>query len=225
MDAYDAYKNEGREMTMIDKDASKGENIALIQFAKRPVSGLVKTRLIPELGEAEATRVHETLLKKTLETLVDSGLGEVQLWWDKAWDDEAYLHQLDMTGKIKVFAQHGKDLGERMYHALSSQLEQFEKVILVGSDCPVLSPDYLCLATDRLDSADMVLGPSDDGGYVLIGTTEIAPGCLENVQWGTESVLEATVANINSSGLKVALLNALWDVDVGDDYRRWKSQA
>jgi len=210
---------------MINKDAAKGGKIALILFAKRPIPGLVKTRLIPELGEKEATRVHESLFKKTLRTLVDSGLGEVQLWWDKAWDDRTYLDRLGMTGKIKVFAQHGQDLGERMYHALSSQLEQFEKVILVGSDCPVLSSDYLSLAAERLNSADLVLGPSDDGGYVLIGTTKVVPGCLDNIQWGTESVLDATVTNVNSCRLTVTLQDPLWDVDIGEDYRRWKSQA
>ncbi len=208
--------------SMTEKTETQDGHVALIQFAKRPIPGLVKTRLIPELGEKEATWVHETLLKKTLNTLIDSHLGEVQLWWDKAWDDQAYLNNLGANGTFKVFSQEGEDLGQRMYNALSSQLKVFKKVILVGSDCPVLSASYLEQAIRTLDSADLVLGPSDDGGYVLIGATRMSSTILGNTQWGTPSVLATTTRQAENGGLALRLLPELWDVDLPEDYRRWR---
>ncbi|OZG74084.1 hypothetical protein BTA51_08220 [Hahella sp. CCB-MM4] len=207
---------------MTEKTETLDGHVAFIQFAKRPIPGLVKTRLIPELGEEVATQVHETLLKRTLHTLVDSGLGAVQLWWDKAWDDKAYLAQLGVDGVFSTFSQEGDDLGERMYQALSTQLKTFRKVILLGSDCPVLSASYLAQAILALDSADLVLGPSDDGGYVLIGAKSLTYATLKDTLWGTPSVMATTLQQAQWEGLRTQLLPELWDVDLPEDYRRWK---
>ncbi len=196
-------------------------SVALIQFAKRPISGLVKTRLIPALGEQQAAMVHRQLMELTLKLLCDTKPGQVQLWWDLAWDDSEFISGLKLRQTLITAVQSGGDLGNRMYQALRAQLEHAGKVILVGSDCPVLSADYLEAALSQLDSHDIVLGPAEDGGFVLIGARRLAEGCLTGIVWGVGSVLEETKAKAESFGLSVGLLEPLWDVDVLEDYQRW----
>ena len=198
-------------------------NVVLIQFAKRPIPGLVKTRLIPALGVVEAARVHEELLRLTLGILQDSKLGSVQLWWDESWDDQAYMGRFGGRQLLSTSVQQGQDLGERMFQALQSQLVDAEKVVLVGSDCPVLSSQYLHAAIKTLDVYDMVLGPADDGGFVLIGASKLTEGCLTGIEWGVATALSQTREKAQSSGLSLGLLDMLWDVDVPADYQRWLS--
>ncbi|ABC31533.1 uncharacterized protein conserved in bacteria [Hahella chejuensis KCTC 2396] len=206
----------------------------LIQFAKRPIAGLVKTRLIPELGPARALDVHEALLRKTLNVLLESDLGPVELWWDAHWDDvdamQCFLigtvepSHMPSARKLMIRYQEGADLGERMSYALTQGLQHSEKVILVGSDCPVITPDYLRQAMSALDHSDVVLGPAEDGGYVLIGARNITSLSLSDMAWGVETVLQATIARAGDAGLSHQLLPVSWDVDDYSDYLRWRQE-
>ncbi|WP_431688492.1 TIGR04282 family arsenosugar biosynthesis glycosyltransferase [Hahella sp. NBU794] len=206
----------------------------LIQFAKRPIAGLVKTRLIPELGAARALDVHEALLRKTLNVLLESDLGPVELWWDAHWDDADAMQRfliatvepshMAQARKLMIRYQEGADLGERMSHALAQGLRQSQKTLLVGSDCPVITPDYLRQAMMALDHSDVVLGPAEDGGYVLIGARNITSLSLCGMAWGVETVLQATIARLGDAGLSHQLLPVSWDVDDYSDYLRWRQE-
>jgi rSAM/selenodomain-associated transferase 1 len=202
--------------------------VCLIQFAKRPVAGFVKTRLMPALGPFGALNVHATLLKNTLQMLHDSKLGVLQLWWDKEWSSDEFLAAT--TVKPSQYIQQGEDLGARMCHALASGLESYRKVLLVGSDCPVLSKSYLLEALATLDHNDIVLGAAEDGGYVLIGARTLCAGVLRcagvlgGIPWGTATVLSDTLQNLKLLGLSCGLLDPLYDVDEFVDYQRWQAE-
>ena len=113
------------------------------------------------------------------------------------------------------------DLGAKLYGAVSHSLKSYSKVVVVGSDCPSVDPEYLKQAFERLDETDAVLGPAEDGGYVLIGCKEVSMRFFDDVSWGTEFVLSKTLENLDRHGVSYSLLEKRWDVDEYDDYIRW----
>jgi hypothetical protein len=108
-----------------------------------------------------------------------------------------------------------------MFLALEQGLKTAKSVVLVGSDCPVLDRAYLLQAFEALERADLVLGPAEDGGYVLIGARGLARSLFDGVRWGSGEVLSQTLANAEQAGMRTALLEELYDVDEPDDLQRW----
>lgn len=125
-------------------------------------------------------------------------------------DDRRWL--LDLPAKPQLTG----DLGQRMLACFEDGVN-----VLVGGDCPRMSTAYIAEAFDSLDSHDLVLGPTEDGGYVLIGMNEPIPQVFEEMPWSTESVLQTTVDVANALGLRVKCLDQVWDVDTKADYLRW----
>jgi len=205
---------------------TKKPSVVLVQFAKWPIKGRVKTRLAKSAGEAKALSVHIELTEYVAHQLVDSKLGDVQLWLDRQGDLQAAglggIERLVADKSVRCHTQDGKDLGERMAHALRVGLQRFSRVVIVGSDCPAITSGYLNEAIDRLDRHDVVLGPAEDGGYVLIGCSRWQEGLLDDIEWGQESVLRQTLSNAESLKLDVSLLPVSWDVDTVEDYQRWQ---
>jgi rSAM/selenodomain-associated transferase 1 len=194
------------------------QSLLLLQFARVPVPGEVKTRLIPTLGKRLAAELHCSMLLRTLDTLRGSGLGPVQLWLTGG-GAAGWLRQIDPDAAINVCEQVGADLGQRMEGAIASGLCEYEKVLLVGSDAPAIDASYLALAAEALDRADVVFGPALDGGYVLLGMRRTSEGWLRGVRWGTSEVLEQSSRAATRHGLSVQLLQPLPDIDVADDLR------
>ncbi|MEM1402479.1 MAG: TIGR04282 family arsenosugar biosynthesis glycosyltransferase [Pseudomonadota bacterium] len=201
-------------------------SLLLQQFAKTPVPGAVKTRLMPELSAEEACQVHCELAVQTAGVLQAYPGACFELWIDGDRDDEFMNGLLPLPGD-QLFTQQGADLGERMAFALSRGARRAERVLLVGSDCPILTVEFLGLAARALDQAPAVLGPADDGGYVLIGCrTRVAATmkkALAGIQWGTDRALVQTIHGMEAQGVKPALLPTLFDVDTPDDLRRWRT--
>ena len=200
----------------------------LMQFAKWPEAGRVKTRLMPLLGAGGALQAHITLTLAVLDNLCASGY-PVQFWWDRALDPApeesgVIVENLDSAGLAQK-VQQGATLGDRMLAALSESLASYDRAVVIGSDCPSVDPGYVREAVARLASADVVLGPSDDGGYVLIGASRVVPGMLDNIDWGTDRVMAQTCARLASLGLQVSLLAPRWDVDEPDDWERFQRLA
>ncbi|MDO3720114.1 TIGR04282 family arsenosugar biosynthesis glycosyltransferase [Marinobacter sp. chi1] len=196
----------------------------LMQFAKWPKQGRVKTRLMPALGAAGALDAHIRLTLAVLDNLYTTGY-PVQFWWDREPDEaseeaDIILRNLEATNLAQK-TQQGANLGDRMLNALASSLEEHGRALIVGSDCPSVDPQYIREAVQHLSEADVVLGPSEDGGYVLIGASRVVPGMLEGVEWGTESVLEQTCSRLKKLGLRVQLLEPRWDVDEPEDWERF----
>ena len=195
----------------------------LQQFARFPRRGQVKTRLARRVGEASAYEVHTELVAQTAATLVRSGVAPPELWLDQL-GRHALIERILHSGMAGPNRQEGADLGARMLSALQSGLERAESVVLVGSDCPGLSAAYLEEAFQHLETHDLVLGPAEDGGYVLIGARKLAPEVFQRVPWGEGTVLAATERNAQAVDLRVARLAPRYDVDEWEDLQRWRAE-
>lgn len=194
----------------------------LQQFARRPVLGAVKTRLAKSIGDEAALKVHRRLMECTGNALITSNLGPVELWVDGPGSD-ATIDRLLNRGLAGPRIQSGTDLGERMTAALEDGLRRARAVVLVGSDCPGLDAAYLRGAFDALESADVVLGPAEDGGFVLIGARRLPPRFLGGVAWGQSGVLREVREQAKAVGLSSILLAQRYDIDELADLRRWRA--
>ena len=201
--------------------ADKLNSTLLIQFARAPLAGQVKTRMMPCLTAQEACELHCELVLWTSASLAGSGLGEVRL--SVAGDaTHALFVQCRELGVSRISQQSGADLGERMYRAIQGGLQHYTNVILVGSDCPAIDGSYLAQALRALQGAPLVLGPAQDGGYVLVGAREIYRELFEDIPWGTEQVYGKTLESIRKLDLNWAELPVLADVDRPEDLAAWK---
>ncbi|MBU2874509.1 TIGR04282 family arsenosugar biosynthesis glycosyltransferase [Marinobacter salexigens] len=204
---------------------NKSADAVVMQFAKWPEAGRVKTRLIPALGVSGALRAHVALTFAVLENLDDSGFA-VQFWWDRELEPvpevaQEVVQAIEQRG-VEQRVQQGMNLGDRMFNALAVGLASHRLALIVGSDCPSVDPGYVRQAVGCLEDYDVVLGPSDDGGYVLIGARRVVPHMLDGVEWGTGSALEQTCEQIKKMGLSVGLLEPRWDVDEPEDWARFQ---
>jgi rSAM/selenodomain-associated transferase 1 len=196
---------------------------ALIVVAKRPASGRTKTRLSPPLSPDQAAALYECFLRDTLDLVrrmpnVRPVIAYLPL------EAEAYFAQL--APEFDRVVQVGDDLGARLDHALTHYLSQgYERVAIMNSDGPTLPLDHLAAAFEALsDHVDVVLGPSDDGGYYLIGLKQRAPRLLREVQMSTSHVAADTLALAKEENLQVALLPTWYDVDDVESLRRLRDE-
>ena len=191
----------------------------LIQFAKAPQLGKVKTRLQPHLSEAAALDLHCRLVTHTFNRLLAADLASVELWVSE--ESPAFFRPLTAGKPCGLRVQRGSDLGVRMFNALTDAPEHIEFSVVIGSDCPILDADYLISALDQLASGTpVVIGPADDGGYVLIGARQPAVNIFTGVDWGSSRVMEQTRQRCVDLGVKWSELPMLWDVDRAKDLNK-----
>ncbi len=191
----------------------------IIQFAKAPIVGEVKTRMRPHLNPEQCTELHRRLASHTFHTLTSSQLAPVELW--VAGDDrEAFFERLCGGGgsgdllPAAILAQQGSDLGSRMFAAFEHALPRSHPVILVGSDCPFFSKDYLVSTIELLlEGRDAVLGPAEDGGYVMIGLNRVSPLLFRDVDWGSARVLTQTRKRLRQLAWSWREMPPLADID------------
>ena len=192
---------------------------ALIVMARAPEPGRVKTRLIPDLGAEGACRVHDRLLEHTLITVA---AGTRPVWMYLTGDPEPVRRRTADRG-IHLARQSAGDLGQRMAAALADVHGRgFSRVVLVGSDCPVLDRAYLEAAFAGLRDADFVLGPAEDGGYVLLGSARArlwSGSPFSGVRFGGPEAGADTVEALAAHG-RVMRLEPRWDVDEAADWER-----
>jgi rSAM/selenodomain-associated transferase 1 len=195
------------------------ESVPVAVFAKAPLAGAVKTRLIARLGPEPAAGLHLLLLRRTLETAVSAQTGLVSLWCTPTCDHPA-LTDCSRDFGVPLHAQRGADLGERMFHALAS-LCRHGPALLIGCDCPALMPADLqgCAELLRYGS-DAAFIPADDGGYVLIGVRNPQPFLFEGLPWGSGEVMTQTRARLAAADWHWREWRTLWDVDRPADYDR-----
>jgi rSAM/selenodomain-associated transferase 1 len=195
-------------------------NARILVFAKAPVPGLCKTRLIPALGAAGAAQLAERLLLETLERFSGARLAPIELWCSP--DPGHPLFQSAATRfQLPLRTQQGADLGARMQQAAATALRYSEQVLLVGCDCPELDGHYLQQALLALAERPAVLGPAADGGYVLLGLRRDALGALPSLfapmAWGTDQVAAITRERLRGAGLAWTELAGLRDIDRPED--------
>jgi rSAM/selenodomain-associated transferase 1 len=200
--------------------AEPGRASLLIQFARAPVEGQVKTRMMPHLDARAACELHRELVLWTTRTLLDSGLGDVQLAVNGNRDDPLF-DRCRALGDLALCAQQGSDLGERMHHALQEGLRHYGRVVLVGSDCPSIERGYLESALCALDRDPFVIGPALDGGYVLIGASQPCGALFEGVDWGSDRVYAQTLDRLRAEDLGWGELPVRRDVDRPEDLAHW----
>jgi len=190
----------------------------VIVFARAPVAGRVKTRLAPRLGAAGAARLHMRLVEKAVLTAREARCGPVEL-------HVTAPHRLFASLGVEMRRQRGRNLGERMHRALQDALRRFRRAVLIGTDCPVLTPADLRDAVRKLEGgADIVLAPAEDGGYALIGARRISLRLFTAVAWGSAEVLGKTLRNAKEGRMRYRLLRTVWDVDRPEDLARLRSQ-
>ncbi len=193
----------------------------VIVFAKNPIPNYVKTRLIPRLSADQAAALYRAFLTDWCETL--SELSTIDLI--VAYTPEGSQPELQtIIGEAATYIpQIGDNLGERLTSATHWASENgYEKIIITGSDSPTLPLAYISQAVEALDTCDIVVGPSVDGGYYLIGfsnqsLTAVVPTIYERIAWSTKNVLQQTVEHIHSINAKLNLLPVWYDVDTSED--------
>ena len=194
---------------------------AILVFAKAPEPGLVKTRLIPALGPEGAAALAERLLEHTLKAAASVRSAVLELHGTPDIRHPVF-RRLAARYKAVLHAQAGADLGERMAAAMEGALGRRRQVVLIGSDCPLMDAAYLEEAFSTLAVGyDMVLGPAEDGGYVLIGGVRPLPPLLfQGIAWGTEEVLSQTRERIRHLGVQCRELEPRPDLDRSEDLSR-----
>lgn len=193
------------------------KNKKIVVFVKNAVPGKVKTRLAKTIGDKEALDVYLRLLEITKrEVLKVEANKEVWYAWDigkdDIWEEEIFSKKIQIDG----------DLGEKMKHAFEdSFINGCNKVVLIGSDCPTLTSKIMEEAFAKLDDNDVVFGPSEDGGYYLIGMSSYKPEVLEGIDWSTERVMEQTELRAQENAIKLAKLKVLNDIDNEHDWNEY----
>ena len=191
----------------------------VILFAKAPVAGAVKTRLIPVLGAEPAARLHQRMVTRALQTLTAAAVGPVELCCapDAA---HAFFAECQQRFGITLTLQCDGDLGERMLHAFDAALLTAPRALIVGADCPSITVDDVRDAAAQLTHFDATLVPADDGGYVLIGTRRTHQNMFQGIDWGAASVLAAQRERFRVLGWRWHEGATRWDVDRPEDLAR-----
>lgn len=170
-------------------------------MAKRPEKGEVKTRLAADVGDEAALKVYEYLLQQTFQTCQDFKMDTTIFW-----SAQPNIHSV-FNEELQV----GNDLGEKMWNAISAV--DFEKIIVIGTDCPDLTTHHIHEAFHLLDNCDVVFGPALDGGYYLIGMKSRESSIFQDIHWSTASVLKESIQKCSECGKSYALLPVLSDID------------
>ncbi|MBB6523505.1 TIGR04282 family arsenosugar biosynthesis glycosyltransferase [Pseudoteredinibacter isoporae] len=209
--------------------SARSSTRVVVQFAKWPELGKVKTRMQPHLSEAQSVDLHQQLLSHCCNTLYDIKRWDYQLWLagsEHLWCPENARDALSSLGirqAPKLHGQCGGDLGDKMADAARQSFAHYQNVVIIGSDCPFISMLYLEQAFACLEAgSDIVLGPANDGGYVLLGLKAGLgdagfSALFENMPWSQAELLEVTLEKIHHSKLSVQLLETLSDIDRPED--------
>ena len=192
----------------------------IIVFARAPVPGHAKTRLIPMLGADGAAALQALLIERALATALAAAIGRVELWCTPS-AQHPLLAGFLRRHRIDGVTQCDGDLGARMQHAAMATLAVAPRVLLIGSDCPALTPADLRAAETALQAQhEAVLIPAEDGGYVLLGLNWWDSQLFSEITWGSSQVLAATRARLLALGWRWRELDPLWDVDRPTDLER-----
>ncbi len=201
---------------------------AVVVMSKIPQPGFTKTRLNTVLTGQESADFHLACLKDICSAIKMSGLPgyiyyaapdealfptphsiEADLWgWSS--EDRAYF---------KMYPQQGADLGERLYHAAREILNDYEAVLLLGSDMPEITPELIWEAQANLSNSEITIGPALDGGYYLLGIKQASPYIFQNIPWGTAEVFNITLQRIRTNLIRYSVLPPKMDIDTWDDLK------
>ena len=192
----------------------KYPNAQILIFAKQPIPGEVKTRLIPAIGVTSATDLHCAMTRR---------VAAFRFAVSGDMSDPLFA---ESDGCLPPTTQIGEDLGERMLNAATRAFEVKQKpseatveyVVIVGADCPSLAPIHVQETLESLASGiEVVFVPADDGGYVLVGMSRVFAEMFQGIAWGTSEVLQVSLNKLSKRGVSTRCLSPLWDVDTEED--------
>lgn len=193
----------------------------ILVFAKAPVPGKAKTRLIPALGMKGAADLHAKLVLRTLDKLCTAPSIPVELWCTPTLEHD-FFRTCANSYELQLKLQQGNDLGARMHGAFASALASCSRAILVGSDCPDLDYSDIQTAMQQLQNGhDAVIGPAHDGGYYLLGLRQPLPALFADMPWGTDKVRDLTKRRLKQLGYRYASLSVRHDLDRPEDLQRF----
>ncbi len=199
---------------------------AILIFAKAPVAGLAKTRLIPALGAEGAAKLAHRMLEETIGAALEADVGPVILCCTPASDHPVFADMARRHG-ITLAEQGDGDLGARMHRALAASLQAHAAAIVIGTDCPALGAGPLRQAAQALQICPAVFAPATDGGYVLAGLSRPMAELFDAVEWSTEKVMGQTRERLARLGVTAIELPVMQDIDLPVDLihvpREWLS--
>ncbi|MGM8884574.1 TIGR04282 family arsenosugar biosynthesis glycosyltransferase [Psychrobacter sp. 1U2] len=191
------------------------QNTCIILFAKFPAEGKAKTRLQPALGVEGSAQMARKLLLHSIEQALATDFS-VELCVSPA-PSHLCWQTLDLPKSLLWSAQADGDLGKRMLSASQNALDNFEKVLLIGSDCPDLTTERIQGAAKQLIEQDSVIVPAFDGGYVLLGFKKAEASLFSNMTWSVSDVAAVTEQRIKDLNWSLAMLEPLPDIDEPED--------
>lgn len=213
--------------------SQKKTSSCIMQFAKAPLLGTVKTRMSTVLTQDQCVRLHQTLVSHVFHQCCGVKVACYQLWGSQ---EHAFFSQqlcaqdaqksgrctTETGGGVKQgvaswHVQQGDTLGQRMSNAFCSQLCHYNKVVIIGSDCPFVDAAYIEQAIMALDTVDVVVGPAEDGGYVLLGLKNFSAQLFCQIPWGTSDVLAHTRYRLSALGWRWKELEKQPDIDRPED--------
>lgn len=198
----------------------KSSRPVVIVMVKTPVPGTVKTRLTPALSSEDAAGLATAFVADVISSVLRTGAALIIAYAPA--DGRAILEALLPDG-LEWAQQQGRSLGERIDRAMTdAQARGFGPLIVVGTDSPTLPPARIqeAVATLKSGPTQVVLGPTEDGGYYLVGTKRHVPGLFDGVAWSTELAFTQTAANAARLGLRCRSLTPWYDIDTPDDLYR-----
>lgn len=188
---------------------------SLIIFVRRPELGKVKTRIAKEVGDELALQVYCELLRHTREVVqqVDTQrlLYYTHVVHDDEWSSDHFVKRTQTEG----------DLGHKMKSAFTDALQESDRAVIIGSDCAQLSPAIIEASYKALDDHDIVIGPSMDGGYYLLGMKRVHDFLFDDMTWSTDSVCSTTISRAEQHGLSYHRLTELSDIDYWSDWEKY----
>lgn len=187
----------------------------IIIFAKAPVPGRVKTRLIPALGEEGAARLARAMLLHTIDEAWLAVAGRPEICADPDPADPVWQGLLPRW--FRLSAQGDGDLGDRLARATERALLEDNAVLLIGADCPDLDRLQLWQLAVELHKFDAVISPAEDGGYVALGIRKYDSSLFRGIAWSSSSVARQTIDRIKALGWTLNIGPTFRDIDVPED--------
>ena len=186
----------------------------LLVFCKNPSLGKVKTRLAKTIGDEKALKIYHALLAKTVTVLEELNV-DIHLYYSD------FIEQDDLFSTVATQKrkQIGEQLGERMANAFQESFMTYDKIVIIGTDLWTLEPQDICEAFQKLENQAVVIGPSKDGGYYLLGLNQFFPEIFKQKEWGTDKVLSSTIKDLNH--IDYHLLTEKNDVDTFSDLEEY----
>lgn len=210
-----AAEKRPRVAKLMKESREKSESLLMI-FIKNPVFGKVKTRLAEEIGEEKALHIYRRLLKLTRDITQNMNC-DLQLWYSDFKSNDDIWEEGDYQKKV----QYGKDLGDRMKNAFKEAFNSgYKRTVIIGSDCAQLKEKYLEQAFHELGASDMVIGPSQDGGYYLLGMNFPALELFDDKNWSSDTVYDDTISQMKREGYSFSRLPVLNDIDTLRDLKK-----